>query len=124
MKLKRVEKKLALAPEEIQKARKSSTDNTLPEDGYKPIFPPIRIKVREYPNAKATFLNKDYLEFKVMHLDDDEAPTCVFVSLFKESEKYTGYTKKNIHFPISAINDVIETIEELGDKCDEAGIEF
>lgn len=123
MKLK-VVKKLELSPENIQKERKSHTVNTLPEDGYKPMFPPIRILVREYPNMKATFINKDYLEFKVMRLDDDEAPACVFISMYRESEKYTGYLKKNIHFPISALGDVFESIEDIADKCEEMGIEY
>ena len=90
------------------------------------MFPPMRFLVREYPSFKnPEKINRDYIEMSVKRFDDDEAPACVFVQMYRESEAYTGYLKgKTVHFPISALGDVLENLESVSDKCEELNIEF
>lgn len=124
--VKRTELKKSVTPQEEQPKKREKKENKLPPDGYRPMFPPMRFLVREYPSFKnPEKINRDYIEMSVKRFDDDEAPACVFVQMYRESEAYTGYLKgKTIHFPISALGDMLENLEDVADKCDELGIEY
>lgn len=124
--VKRTELKKSVTPQEEQPKKREKKENKLPPDGYRPMFPPMRFLVREYPSFKnPEKINRDYIEMSVKRFDDDEAPACVFVQMYRESEAYTGYLKgKTVHFPISALGDVLENLESVSDKCDELGIEY
>lgn len=124
--VKRTELKKSVTPQEEQPKKREKKENKLPPDGYRPMFPPMRFLVREYPSFKnPEKLNRDYIEMSVKRFDDDEAPACVFVQMYRESEAYTGYLKgKTVHFPISALGDVLENLESVSDKCEELNIEF
>ena len=122
--VKRTELKKSVIPQEEQPKKREKKENKLPPDGYRPMFPSIRFLVREYPSFKNP-VNRDYIEMSVKRFDDDEAPACVFVQMYRESEAYTGYLKgKTVHFPISALGDVLENLESVSDKCEELNIEF
>lgn len=124
--VKRTELKKSVTPQEEQPKKREKKENKLPSDGYRPMFPPMRFLVREYPSFKnPEKINRDYIEMSVKRFDDDEAPACVFVQMYRESEAYTGYLKgKTVHFPISALGDVLENLESVSDKCEELNIEF
>lgn len=124
--VKRTELKKSVTPQEEQPKKREKKENKLPPDGYRPMFPPMRFLVREYPSFKnPEKINRDYIEMSVKRFDDDEAPACVFVQMYRESEAYTGYLKgKIVHFPISALGDVLENLESVSDKCEELNIEF
>lgn len=124
--VKRTELKKSVTPQEEQPKKREKKENKLPPDGYRPMFPPMRFLVREYPSFKnPEKINRDYIEMSVKRFDDDEAPACVFVQMYRESEAYTGYLKgKTVHFPISALGDVLENLESVSDKCGELNIEF
>lgn len=124
--VKRTELKKSVTPQEEQPKKREKKENKLPPDGYRPMFPPMRFLVREYPSFKnPEKTNRDYIEMSVKRFDDDEAPACVFVQMYRESEAYTGYLKgKTVHFPISALGDVLENLESVSDKCEELNIEF
>lgn len=124
--VKRTELKKSVTPQEEQPKKREKKENKLPPDGYRPMFPPMRFLVREYPSFKnPEKINRDYIEVSVKRFDDDEAPACVFVQMYRESEAYTGYLKgKTVHFPISALGDVLENLESVSDKCEELNIEF
>lgn len=124
--VKRTELKKSVTPQEEQPKKREKKENKLPPDGYRPMFSPIRFLVREYPSFKnPEKINRDYIEMSVKRFDDDEAPACVFVQMYRESEAYTGYLKgKTVHFPISALGDVLENLESVSDKCEELNIEF
>jgi hypothetical protein len=124
--VKRTELKKSVTPQEEQPKKREKKENKLPPDGYRPMFPPMRFLVREYPSFKnPEKINRDYIEMSVKRFDDDEAPACVFVQMYRESEAYTGYLKgKTVHFPISALGDVLENLESVSDKCEELNIEF
>lgn len=124
--VKRTELKKSVTPQEEQPKKREKKENKLPPDGYRPMFTPMRFLVREYPSFKnPEKINRDYIEMSVKRFDDDEAPACVFVQMYRESEAYTGYLKgKTVHFPISALGDVLENLESVSDKCEELNIEF
>lgn len=124
--VKRTELKKSVTPQEEQPKKREKKENKLPSDEYRPMFPPMRFLVREYPSFKnPEKINRDYIEMSVKRFDDDEAPACVFVQMYRESEAYTGYLKgKTVHFPISALGDVLENLESVSDKCEELNIEF
>lgn len=124
--VKRTELKKSVTLQEEQPKKREKKENKLPPDGYRPMFPPMRFLVREYPSFKnPEKINRDYIEMSVKRFDDDEAPACVFVQMYRESEAYTGYLKgKTVHFPISALGDVLENLESVSDKCEELNIEF
>ena len=124
--VKRTELKKSVTPQEEQPKKREKKENKLPPDGYRPMFPPMRFLVREYPSFKnPEKINRDYIEMSVKRFDDDEAPACVFVQMYRESEAYTGYLKgQTVHFPISALGDVLENLESVSDKCEELNIEF
>lgn len=124
--VKRTELKKSVTPQEEKPKKREKKENKLPPDGYRPMFPPMRFLVREYPSFKnPEKINRDYIEMSVKRFDDDEAPACVFVQMYRESEAYTGYLKgKTVHFPISALGDVLENLESVSDKCEELNIEF
>jgi hypothetical protein len=124
--VKRTELKKSVTSQEEQPKKREKKENKLPPDGYRPMFPPMRFLVREYPSFKnPEKINRDYIEMSVKRFDDDEAPACVFVQMYRESEAYTGYLKgKTVHFPISALGDVLENLESVSDKCEELNIEF
>lgn len=126
MKLRPVKRTELKKPQEEQPKKREKKENKLPPDGYRPMFPPMRFLVREYPSFKnPEKINRDYIEMSVKRFDDDEAPACVFVQMYRESEAYTGYLKgKTVHFPISALGDVLENLESVSDKCEELNIEF
>lgn len=127
MKLKPVKRKLSAMYEEPVKEepkKRGKKKKAEAEDEYQPMFEPIRILVRDYTTESGN-RNKDYLEFSVKRWDDDEAPACVFVTMYRESERYTGYLKgKTTYFPITSMYEVLSTLQDVSDKCEEIGIEF
>lgn len=128
MKLKKI-KRLAVeeqkAPEE-KKPRKSSA-NKLPPDGYTPLFEPKRILVRETHSWKDNSLIKQYLEISAKRIDDDnkdEATPYVWIQMYQESDFYTGYLKgKTVYLPLEMLYDLIDTLNEFSEECDEKGIQ-
>ena len=131
MKLKPIKRKELKKSVEVQEEPKKATggkktSNKLPKDGYTPMFPPVRILVREYPSAKdPTKRVKQYIEISVKRFDDDEAPACCYLQMYQESEFYTGYLKgKNVHFPIEMFTDVVEALNDVDEECEKRHIEF
>lgn len=107
---------------EEPKKKGGRSNNTLPPDEYKPEFEPKRILVREFHNTKGV-PTKQYLEFKVMRLNDDEGLPFVWGTMYQESDFYTGYLKgTQIRFPLEMLYDVVDTLNDISDICDEKKI--
>ena len=130
MKLKPVIKKELKKPETQEqptskKLPKKKQENKLPPDGYKPMFDPIRLLVRETPSNKdCSKMVKQYLELSVKRFDDDEAMPYVWVQMYQESEFYTGYLKgKTIYLPLEMLYDLIDGLNDLSEECDKRKIE-
>ena len=118
-------KNLPKQEEPKEKAPRKKSENKLPSDEYKPMFPPMRFLVRETHSYKdPTKVVKQYIELSVKRFDDDEALPMVYIQMYQESEFYTGYLKgKTVHFPLEMLYDVIDSLNDLSEECDKRHIE-
>ena len=122
MKLKPIKKKLVLEEpkkEVKEPKKKKSSGNKLPSDSYKPLLPPKRILVREFPQKNSTKMGKLYVEISVKRYGEDleNAPE-VYLQMYQESDFYTGYRKGGSHFPLESLYDIIDLLSELSEGCD------
>ena len=124
MKLKPKKKLITVKPEEPkevkeEKPRKKRNKNTLPSDEYKPLLPPHRILVREFPQKDSLRMGKLYLEISVKRYggDEENAPE-VYLQMYQESDFYTGYKKGGSHFPLEYLYDVMDMLTDLSEECD------
>lgn len=123
MKLKPVKKVEKTVQEEPKKTRRNpKQENSLPPDEYSPMFPPKRFLAREIPSKRGGVV-KQYFELSVKRFDDDEAPPCVWIQMYQESDFYTGYLKgKTVYLPLEMLNDLIDNLSDLSEEADERGI--
>ena len=120
MKLKPIKKKLVVEEEVREPKKKKSSGNKLPSDQYKPLLPPKRILVREFPQKNTAKMGKMYVEISVKRYGEDEvnAPE-VYIQMYQESDFYTGYRKGGSHFPLELLYDIMDLLSELSEECDE-----
>lgn len=111
-------------PKMPEKRKKKKSESVLPSNEYKPLLPPKRILVREFPQKNSAELGKLYLEVSVKRYGEDleNAPE-VYLQMYQESDFYTGYRKGGSHFPLEHLYDIIDLLTDLSEKCDEEGIE-
>ena len=116
--------KKATPKKEKQEKVSKKKENKLPPDGYEPMFEPIRILVREMKSQKDhTKVVKQYIELSVKRFDDDEALPFVWLTMYQESDFYTGYLKgKTVHLPLYVAYDLIDGLSELIEECDKRNI--
>ena len=119
MKLKPIKKKLVIEEEVKEPKKKKSSGNKLPSDQYKPLLPPKRILVREFPQKNTAKMGKLYVEISVKRYGEDEvnAPE-VYIQMYQESDFYTGYRKGGSHFPLELLYDIMDLLSELSEECD------
>ncbi len=117
--------KLETPPKKETPKKNTKKENKLPPDEYKPMFPPVRILVRETPSLKdPSKVVKQYLELTVKRFDDDEAQPNVWIQMYQESDFYTGYLKgKTVYLPLWTLCDLIDGLNDLSDECENRGIE-
>ena len=122
MKLKPIKKKLVVE-EEVKEPKKKKSGNKLPSDQYKPLLPPKRILVREFPQKNSAKMGKLYVEISVKRYGEDDvnAPE-VYLQMYQETDFYTGYRKGGSHFPLESLYDIIDLLSELSEECDEHNI--
>lgn len=123
MKLRPVKRKVETPPPEPKKREK--TKSTLPADEYRPEFPPIRFLVREEPSRKDPEQTvKQYLELSVKRYNDEVGLPYVWISMYQESDFYTGYLKgKTTYLPLSELDTLRDHLDEIAEMCEKAHIE-
>ncbi len=118
-------KKKTVSLKEVPKQRKDSEGNAKYKslsDDYTPEFEPQRILVREYKTQGGDDV-KQYLVGKVQRFADLGLPY-VFLQLYKESAKYTGFEKgKTVYFPLEMLYDVQDLLTSISETCDRLKIE-
>ena len=119
MKLKPIKKKLVVEEEVKEPKKKKSSGNKLPSDVYKPLLPPKRILVREFPQKNSAKMGKLYVEISVKRYGEDDvnAPE-VYLQMYQETDFYTGYRKGGSHFPLELLYDIMDLLSELSEECD------
>lgn len=100
-------------PEEPKKEVKKSSKkvNSLPSDEYKDEFEPLEL-----------YISEDRKFVLSVKREPELGLPCADVRQFMTTEKYTGFTKKGINFPIELLPDLIEELEALYEKCEEKGL--
>ena len=121
MKLKPVKRNTTPAP---APKKQETPKQKLPPDDYKPIYPPVRFLVREVPSRKdPESLVRQYLEVSVKRSDNDLGLPYLWISMYQESEFYTGYLKgKTTYLPLRHVNDLMEHISDVYEQCEKDGL--
>lgn len=118
-------KKVSAETREEQKPKSGAKKKKLPQDTYHPMFEPVRLLVKEYPNTNDGTTTKQFYEFRVQRANDEIGLPHVFITGYLESSKYTGYQKgRTVSFPLEALYEVIDTLNNLSDECDRRKIEY
>jgi hypothetical protein len=104
------ESKSANKTESKKDSKKES--NKLPEDTYKDEIDPMELFIDEH--NKFVFSVKRQGELGLPHVD---------IRLYVSSERYTGFTKKGINFPLEYLLTFIDKCNDLSDTCDEKWLE-
>lgn len=84
----------------------------LPPDEYEDEIPPKELILDE--------CNK--LVFSVKRAGDLGLP-CVDIRHYVESERFTGFTRKGIHFPLELLLELSDICREVADECADKGLE-
>lgn len=126
MKLRPVKRAVAQPTPEAptEKKPRKKSENTLPSDEYKPIYPPMRFLVSDKPSYKDPAKRvKHYLEVSVKRANDEEALPMCYIGTYQESDFYTGYLKgKTTSLPVSEIASLVEVLSDLEDQCERDGL--
>lgn len=121
----KIEEHLEEVREEPKKEKRKKKPNSLPPDTYKPMTKPIRFLVRETVSMKdPTEKIRQYLELSVKRFgEDDENAPMVYIQMYQESERYTGYLKgKTVYLPLEMLYDLIDNLTDLSEDCDRNNI--
>lgn len=107
----KIKRTVVTTPEKTKKEEVKKTSK-LPSDEYKDEIEPREIELDE--NGK--------LVISVKRGGDYGLP-CVDIRYFATTERYTGFTKKGVNFPLELLYDLVDILREVSDECDERGIE-
>ena len=114
--LKPIKIKRTIAEETVQppksESKKSAGKSKLPPDTYKDEIKPLELELGE--GNKFVFSVKRAGELGLPHVD---------IRLYITTEKYTGFTKKGITFPLEMLYDFKDILNELDEECDKKGVE-
>lgn len=110
--------------EQREEKERKSHQNTLPSGEYKPLLPPVRLQTNTYISIYTEEEIKDHVEISVKRFgDDDENAPRIYMQMYRESERYTGFLKgKSISFPIKEIGNVKAALDFLSKEIQERGI--
>lgn len=98
-------------PDKEEKKTKQS-NGTLPSDEYKDEIPPKEIILDE--NGKLVISVKRGGEFGL---------PCVDIRHFVTTERFTGFTRKGVNFPLELLLELVDLLREVSDECDRKGLE-
>lgn len=101
------EKKVVETKPEKKEAPKKETKK-LPPDTYIEEFDPIEIEVDE--TRKFVISVKRGGEFGL--------PMCD-LRQYQTTDMYTGFTKKGVNFPVELLPELIDSLREVCDRCEE-----
>ena len=96
---------------EVPEKKKASSDGKLPPDEYKEEFPPRELEIDEG--------NKLVISVK---RGGDYGLPFVDVRHYVTSERYTGFTKKGINFPVEFLVELVSLLNETCDECESKGL--
>lgn len=95
----------------VKKEEKKSKE-LLPPDDYKDEIEPKEIVLDE--TGKLVISVKRGGEYGL---------PCVDIRHFVTTERFTGFTKKGVNFPLEFLLELVDLLREVSDECDEKGLE-
>ena len=109
----KVARKIQRTPiiEEVPKKEEKSAP-ALPPDDYKDEIEPKEILIDE--NGKLVISVKRGGEYGLPHVD---------VRHYVTTERYTGFTRKGINFPLEILLELIDSLKDALDECERKGLE-
>ena len=111
IKIKRtIVKETVQPPKEV--AKKPTGKSKLPPDTYKDEIKPLELDLAE--GNKFVFSVKRAGDLGLPHVD---------IRLYITTDKYTGFTKKGITFPLEMLYEFKDILNEVDEECDRLGIE-
>ena len=103
-----VEKK----PEPKKEAKTEKPRLELLPDEYKDEIPPREIVLDE--TGKLVISVKRGGDYGLPHVD---------IRHFVTTERFTGFTKKGVNFPLEFLYELMDLLHEVSDECDRKGLE-
>lgn len=98
------------APEPKKEEKKTSKQ--LPPDEYKDEVTPREIVLDE--SGKLVISVKRGGDYGLPHVD---------IRHYVTTERYTGFTKKGVNFPLEFLLELMDLLQEVSDECDRKGLE-
>ena len=107
-------KRTFVEPEQKKTVGKTSkSEGRLPPDEYKDEIEPKEIVLDE--NGKLIISVKRGGEYGL---------PCVDIRHYVTTERFTGFTKKGVNFPLELLLELVDTLREVSDECDRKGLEY
>ena len=107
-------KRTCVEPEQKKTVEKTSkSEGRLPSDEYKDEIEPKEIVLDE--NGKLIISVKRGGEYGL---------PCVDIRHYVTTERFTGFTRKGVNFPLELLLELVDTLREVSDECDRKGLEY
>lgn len=84
----------------------------LPPDEYKDEIEPKELELDE--TGKLVISVKRGGDYGLPHID---------IRHFVTTDRFTGFTKKGINFPLEFLYELMDLLQEVSDECDKKGLE-
>lgn len=94
------------------KKEEKKTSKQLPPDEYKDEITPKELVLDE--SNKLVVSVKRGGDYGLPHVD---------IRHYVTTERYTGYTKKGVNFPLEFLYELVDMLQEASDECDRKGLE-
>ena len=106
-------KRTFVEPEQKKTVEKTSkSEGSLPSDEYKDEIEPKEIVLDE--NGKLVISVKRGGEYGL---------PCVDIRYYVTTERFTGFTRKGVNFPLELLLELIDTLREVSEECEKKGLE-
>lgn len=99
-------------PEPKKEEKKEKKVEKLPPDDYKDEIEPKEIVLDE--TGKLVISVKRGGDYGLPHVD---------IRHFVTTERFTGFTKKGINFPLEFLYELMDLLKDVSDECDRKGLE-
>lgn len=100
------------APEPKKEEKVEKQTPKLPPDDYKDEITPKELLLDE--TGKLVISVKRGGDYGLPHVD---------IRHFVTTERFTGFTKKGVNFPLEFLYELMDLLKEVSDECDRKGLE-
>lgn len=110
----KVARKIQRTPivEKAPEVKKEEKSKLLPPDDYEDEITPKELVLDESGKLVISVKRGGY--YGLPHVD---------IRHYATTERFTGFTKKGVNFPLEVLYDLIDLLHEVSDECDQKGLE-